>query len=413
LLPKITKNHRLLISNQEFSGITEVFTKRGAKVVDIKCNDREKGIAKDADTMFEDFKVKIEELRRTKPVFHDINGKPELKRQQPIAILLSSKTRFGDAIGHVDKIATPNSYGLGILIKKLKEYDPTIPIIVDGCQSIGRNDAGEELQRLGCDIYLSGGGKGLGVGNVGFLAAKRVAPEEKGKSWLAHINEDEGEEETQKILKNPCSVLRPGKATEDIRRIGEFGMALQLLMLNADTWRSLSGSDKRQMRERVAEHMQKLTHQAIGRANEYAMALLTNKNFPVPMDDVGKLVENADIQKQFGCHVVYPVHRKGRDYNGILTITFPNIGSTPERENYMKEQLGKLGYSVEQCHYDRRGIRLSFHYLHEEKDVDKLFKAMEKIHIDFLAKLVARKEIKTFDELREESPNVPDDWMED
>jgi len=76
-------------------------------------------------------------------------------------------------------------------------------------------------------------------------------------------------------------------------------------------------------------------------------------------------------------------------------------------------QLGKLGYPVEQCHFGRRGVRISFHYLHEAKDVDELFKIMEKIHIDFLTKLVARKGIKTFAELQKESPNISDDWMED
>jgi len=400
LLPRIKKGAVLMISNQEFSGITEDFIKRGAVVADIKCNDRKKGIAKTPEMIFEDMKRRM-----------------EFMEQPPIAILLSSKTRFGDSIGHVDNTVTPNSYGLSELIKKLRTFDPTIPIIVDGCQSAGRNDRGEELNRLGCHVYISSGGKAHGIGNVGFLAIRRVAPEEKAKSWLSHIDDE-------KTLKNPASILFPGSGTEDIRRIGEFGTSLQLLMQTFDTWKLTSKDEKRPMREQIADHMQRLTYHAIQRADEYATSLVTNPAFPSLAGDAGDLITDLSRQKQFGCQVVYPVHRKGRDYNGILTVTFPNIavsrkgkstseGANLEGENYVKEQLGKLGNAVEQCHFGRRGVRISFHYLHEQKDIDGLFAKIEEIHTGFLNKLVASRDIKTFDELRSLSPNVPPDWMED
>lgn len=430
LLPGVDKGAVLIISNQEFSGVTEAFTARGASVADIKCNDRSLGIAKNPETIFQDIKAKIEALRKPKATFYDINAKPRLQKQKPVAILLSSKTRFGDSIGHVDNTVTPNSYGLSELIKKLKAFNPTIPIIVDGCQSAGRNDRGEELNKLGCHIYISSGGKAHGIGNVGFLAVRRVAPGEKENSWLRHINDEN-------ILKNPSSRLRPGRGTEQVRPIGEFGMALQLLMQTFNTWKHTSKDEKRPMREQIADHMQRLTYHAIQRADAYAESLVTNPAFPALAGDAGVLISDADGQKQFGCQVVYPVHRKGRDYNGILTVTFPNIAVTRkgkgasekadfEGENYVKEQLGKLGNAVEQCHFGRRGVRISFHYLHEqndkeedikeedkEKDIDELFEKIQAIHIGFLNKLIASKDIKTYEELRGLSPNVAPDWMED
>lgn len=384
----------IVISHQEYAGMTDAFTNHGAEVLAIRTNDRSNKRALSANAIADS-------------IVHEIESRSDGKL--PRAILLSSKTRFGDAIGLAGSEKGPNAAGLGDLITLLKQRYPLIPIIVDGAQSVGRNDRAETLKRLGCDIYLNSGAKALGIENVALLALKK--PPETGDHWLSHVKDDE-------VLRNPVAKLSVGKSTIDIRRVAALGMALQLQMQRGDSWKEGNDTeDRRTQRERIAEHMQIMTRHAIDAADRYAEALFTNPGFPFEVPD--EIAANPDVRRQFGCQVVYPVHRKSVDFNGMLTVTFPNLGPLREQgeevvpRNYVKTALQREGFSVEQCLAGSNGVRISFHYLHEEEDINKLFAAIERIHIDFLSRQIERRGIQSFADLQRLTPNTPDDWMED
>jgi len=422
LFPRISKDDYILISNQEYDGMTDAFTNHGAGVEAIYCNDRERGKAKDTDAIFSDIVERIDARKRL-----------------PSAVLLSSKTRFGDALGVAEGSRTPNIYGLGDIIARLKERYPGIPVIVDGCQSIGRNDRGENnLDRLGCDVYVNSGAKALGVENVAMLAIRKVTEPQTGPDtpsatettnrdwlrvgsgsggdhWLAHIEQSD-------ILKNPIAKLSPGKSTVDIRRVAALGIAFQIQNSRVDSWKVGVGERAQTQRERIAERMQELTKYAIAKTSQYTEILLTNPDFPFSAQITNSVLEEPVIQEQFGCQVVYPVHRKNADYNGILTITFPNLGIVRQKEGpkgelvrdeYIKTALQREGYLVEQCLPGQNAVRLSFHYLHEEKDIDDLFETIARVHIAFLKKEIKNNpSIDSFSRVVQRTPNTPDTWME-
>lgn len=396
LFQPISADDYLMISHQEYSGMTEAFTNHGAHVVPVHSNDRAHGRALSASVMAD-------------AIITEIAARERLPR----AVLLSSKTRFGDALGLAEGQSDPNSHGLSTLITKLKETYPTVPVIVDGCQSVGRNDRGEnDLSRLGCDVYLNSGAKALGIENVAMVALKKTP--QGARHWLSHVVD-------QDVLRNPLLKLSPGKSTIDVSRVAALGVALQLQTLRADSWKGQSDtSDKRTQRERIAEHMQSLTRYAIDAADRYAESVLTNPQFPFEVTD--EIVSDSNVRQQFGCHVVYPVHRKSVDYNGMLTVTFPNLGPVhdagdgrgqTQRDAYVKTSLQREGFAVEQCLAGLNGVRISFHYLHEEEDVDALFAAIEKIHIAYLQREKERRSISNFEQLKAETPNTPDTWIED
>ena len=424
LFPRISKEDYILVSNQEFDGMTDAFTNHGAGVEAVYCNDRRRGKAKDVDTIFREMVERI-----------------EAKQRFPAAVLLSSKTRFGDALGVIEGNKTPSIYGLGDLIDKFKERYPGVPVIVDGCQSAGRNDRGEnDLARLGCDIYLNSGAKALGIENVAMLAMRKsldptpaqdeyppeyidgqfAVHDVQGISgrpdhWLAHITDSE-------ILNNPIAKLSPGKSSVDIRRVAALAIAFQIQNSRVDSWNPYDGEQVQTQRERIANRMQELTRYAISKTNEYPEILLTNPEFPFGTQITDSVIHEPVIQKQFGCQVVYPVHRKGFDYNGILTVTFPNLGIVRHKEGvkagiirdeYIKTALQREGYLVEQCLPGKNAVRISFHYLHEERDIDELFEAIAKIHIAFLKKEIQKNpSIDSFSRVVERTPNTPDTWME-
>ncbi|GEM_PF-5415708 len=424
LFPRVSEEDYIIISNQEYNGMTDAFTNHGASIEAMYCNDRARGKAKDINTIFSEMVERIDEGRK----------------RLPSAVILSSKTRFGDALGVAEGKKEPNSYGLGDLIKKLKDRYPGIPVIVDGCQSIGRNDRGENnLERLGCDIYVNSGAKALGIENVAMLAVRK-APEGKeaapetpsepdgtgrdwlrvgsgtgGDHWLSHIEESE-------ILKNPIAKLSPGKSTIDIRRVAALGIAFQIQNSRVDSWKVDAKERSQTQRERIANRMQELTKYAIAKTSEYPEILLTNPEFPFNAQITDSVVHEPAIQKQFGCQVVYPVHRKSADYNGILTVTFPNLGVVKHKEglkeslirdDYTKIALQREGYLIEQCLSGQNAVRISFHYLHEEKDIDDLFETIAKIHIAFLKKQMEKNpSIDSFSGVVKYTPNTPDTWME-
>lgn len=401
LLPTPQEGDYLIVSKQEYDGMTDVFIDKNIKIVAIDCN-------QPADMIFADIQKEVKE--RGRPYY---------------AALLSSKTRLGDSSGIGTGKDTPSIYALGALNQMLKKAYPTKLIAVDGCQSVGRNDRGEnDINRLYCDVYISSGGKALGVRNVG-VAALRKPQKGESEHWLSHLQDH------PQVLKNPVRKLGIGKSTIDIGRAAGLGIALQQLDSNIDTWGlGHPGEKQPQQREVIAQRMQELTRHTITRANEYARNLLTDLytdpavKLRDPLSE--ELIRNPAVQKQFGCLIVHPAVRKDVDYNGILAIRFPSMGArviegpvqegavegsagerTYEGDDYILTELQKLGYSIEHC-LGTFGIRISFHPLHTESDIDELFEDLRKIHVGYLKKIINEKALNTFAELQDTAPNVPD-----
>lgn len=457
LMPNVSGGDYIITSRQEYPGITAAFTGRGATVEAIDCNDREHNRAKGADEIFASIIANIEN-----------------RRKSPTAFIFSSKTRFGDSVGVMEAkrverkdgtfeiiktLNTPNSHGLRKLVGLLKKEYPTIPAIVDGCQSIGRNDEDEtDLVELGADVYLASGGKALGIdGNVGFVALRSEVEPRKEKTKTPARKSDKPEESTMSdrllrditfryknpldeleaknwlahqelaVQRNPLSKLNPTIGTVDIQRFAAFGIAIQRLMSTNATWAAIAVDDKRTQTERVAEHARRLTQYAIEKAEQYADSLVTNGGFPFNV--TGAQLSDPRVQHQFGCKVVIPVHRHRIDYSGMLAVTFPNLWLSLGQERkkaktrgdtedplssggHLKSVLQRRGFLVERCLSGDHAIRISFHELHDESDIDALFKAIETEHIKSIEGQLKPKDIKNFEDLMEKTPNESDEWMD-
>lgn len=467
LFPNMVAGDYFIGSPQEYESMADPLIHKGARFEAAYINER------------------IGDTRRTKTpdeFYNDVvriierSGKGE---RLPRAIFLSSKTRFGDAVGvtppesrsvldatgketgEEKMLYTPNSHGLSTVIQRLKSNYPSVPVIVDGCQSVGRNDRDEDLSRLGCDIFINSGGKGPGIENVSMVAIRKVSQEQRDNKgnivrkdgrpvfttpehhWLEHIKDE-------KVLRNPESVLTPGKGTVDISRVAALGFALQLLDSRIDTWSVIDPSDKRKQRDRIADHMGTMTEHMLKRAQEYAglfFKRLQTADLPFAIPDEATLTKNPAFVKRFGCQVVHPAHRNIIDYDGIVTLTFPNIGTverknvvlyerTPEqrevripwRDNYLKTALDREGWPSEQCKKGGNAWRFSAHAstFPTNEHVDKLFNKIADAHVEFL-KLQVEKSNKSADKasdenlmitswemLLERTENVQDyEWLED
>ncbi|MBI5457816.1 hypothetical protein HY971_03785 [Candidatus Kaiserbacteria bacterium] len=467
LFPNMVAGDYFIGSPQEYESMADPLIHKGARFEAAYINER------------------IGDTRRTKTPdqFYDdivrIIESPRKDGRLPRAIFLSSKTRFGDAVGvtppeprrvldengketgEEKMFYTPNTHGLSMIIQRLKSRYPSVPVAVDGCQSVGRNDRDEDLSRLGCDIFINSGGKGPGIENVSMVAIRKVSLEQRddkgnvvrkdGKPvfttpehhWLEHITDE-------KVLRNPESVLTPGKGTVDISRVAALGFALQLLDSRIDTWSVIDPSDKRKQRDRIADHMGAMTEHMLTRTQEYAGSLfkrLQTANLPFPIPDEASLAKNPEFVKRFGCQVVHPAHQNIIDYDGIVTLTFPNIGTverknvvlnegTPEqrelripyRDNYLKTALDREGWPSEQCKKGGNAWRFSVHAstFPTNEHIDNLVEKIADVHIEFL-KLQIEKgnrladkagdenlRITSWESLLERTENVQDyEWLED
>ena len=509
LFPPVTDEDYILGSHEEYDTMITPFTEKGAQFFAVHCNDREHGRAKTPHEILDESTMIIE--------------REKLQRggRLPLAFVFSGKTRLGDAVGVVrlekkartkkDKETgeiiqkemivgerTPNAFGIAEIFQELEKRYPGIRIIMDCSQSLGRNDRGEDLNLLKPHIMVASCGKALGVKNISVAMIRKTLEEKSDNPQepvevgvrrdYIHVASETPEEYWQRIWKDPLAKLTPGKGTINTPNIAAQGIALQHLNSRIDTWGIRPNPDRYRkpeivmamtQREMIAEHNARLTGYAIDKTSQYALELfkrLKESDFPVPIGDPATLASDPLIQKQFGCQVVYPVHRKSVDYT-FVTLTFPNLGTVerkplelkeeeprtvpseesvvapseqlkpvpnaeaavvtseepktvPVRSNYLLRSLEKngfpQGYAGEQCMLGGNGLRVSFNNLQDEGSIDVLFNAFISVHVAFLKREVERSkekailagdpssEIKSLDDLRERTLNVLDsEWIED
>ena len=406
-LLQIKEGDRVLITNQEITSITKEFSKRGAEITPkeiIYVNDRDKGRSLTVEELFQQYKKNIEE-----------EGLPR-------AIIISTKTRFGDAPcpgseQSDPKKQRPNAIELQRLIKLLKTAYPTVAVGLDGCQSIGRNDDYENrIERLGCDFFISSGSKAMGVPEAAVLILRTKFPKDQ-PNWLSGLDETK--------RKNPMDMLQPGVGTDNIESIAALAMAMQIQLGRENPWGMTPISEKGTLRDMASLQMKRLTRYFIDKASKYHLglfdALFSDKPISIARPGSEKLDQKYALQ--FGCYVVYPVHRVEANYNGMATVAFPNLSELtegkPEEDwssytsNYLPQKLRERGFQMtSDLLKGRHAIRFDFNMVQDFADIDELFKAIQEIHVEFLRSQIKAKNIQTVEQLCEKTPNLPTSWIE-
>ncbi|MBP9718820.1 hypothetical protein KBD59_06035, partial [Candidatus Gracilibacteria bacterium] len=337
-----------VVTDQEYGLLTEQYLKLitmdvgGSPIREIPLNDRVEGRIYTVDEMFEKISGQIHEIR-TK------------------LILISSRTRYGDApcsdrstpMG--GRKTKPNTYYLGQLIKKLKAAFPGTPILVDGCQSIGRSYPPDDLKELGADMYIANGTKALGVRSSAVMGI------------------------TQKFQES--IKFKYDTATLDEQNIAALGIGIHRLRSTADYFRPEGngpefGRNRNRLDLKIGFHMARLTEHIIKHAEEYGRDFTDNYLPQAAPEFHGQHLEDSDrLKNQFGCEVVYPIHGHPKDYTGIVTLAFPNLRATQ-----FVQLMNERGYRFTTCLEGDRAMRISCHYLHELHDIDELFRNLKEVH---------------------------------
>lgn len=419
----------IITSTQEYGTVTKPFTKQGVRVRAVNCDQPFDKVIKDIDAIVRE------------------EGRPA------VASAFSSKTRLGGAVGLVPaakkttkegrtiRVDTdkPNSYGLAQLYRHMAEQHPSTYTFTDSSQALGRNDLGEDLSKIPCDVLVASGGKALGVKNVGLVSIRRTTkpppepPVTEDAQAIARYHEAV---RLHKIWSNPLANLTPGEGTVDTDRIAALGIALQRLHSRTDTSgirRTMSEAPDSPRerkyyarrverdwnlteRERVAERLERLTWYTKRKAEAYGKTLLENPEFPFSSELTDALRRDPAVLEQFGCQIVEPAHDKVVDYFGLLTVNFPNLGklhkSGSGRENYLGRALDKLSglrdTILPGVGPGRKAWRICvLPARHERDDIDTLFQKFERIHIQFLKQELERKPaIRNFATLRAFTPYI-------
>ena len=368
-LPKPKKSDYMIVTDHEYGGITELLQPKESGEESIKTvylNKKEEKRPKTPDELFVEISQNIDP---THP---------------PQMIILSSKTRLGDApcsLGKEDGGKKNNNvYYLAQLVSRLKREYPMIPVMVDACQSLGRSEA-ESLRVLKPDIYLASGSKALGAGGAGFIALSQ--------GFLNSLPPE------HQFEYNP--------STLPMKNIVALALALRALGSKEDMTRlegNMGSLREKKLEQKIADRMAALTEYTIKKAENYWRDILLEypdklvSCLPVQMDDKKILdcqedqnplvwvpkEQRKSLLEAIKCQIEYPVHRNKIDYTGIITLNFAGMDSVVKLVDILR---GK-GFKILPCLKGQRAIRISFHYLHEEKDIDNLFEAIKEAHLQIL-----------------------------
>ncbi|MDD5026265.1 MAG: hypothetical protein PHH13_02695 [Candidatus Peribacteraceae bacterium] len=289
----------------------------------------------------------------------------EVMDPQTLMVLISSKTRYGDAPCSRPRGDRPNTYYLQRLIAKLKERHPTTLVTLDGAQSIGR--AVPEYQLLGADLFLGSSAKALGTGEAGFIALRN--------ELAASVGYQPSMLPLDHIVAMGMALNNHDAPRHDLRRmegnVGEQG--------KHEGWYN------------IARRMRHLTMCALQQAKDYGqnvLQLLQNNDahgLKKRLRETEARLGEAGLKRLFGCEVLSPYHCNQRDLAGILTLLSPNV-----KGEQMAQDLARWypGTQVLPCRNRNRALRISFDYCHSAEDVEELFEAMAETHCCIAAQAV-------------------------
>lgn len=338
-----------MISSQEYGHMTDVLRLamsdddgKKAHVRAIHLNDRSTGKSKNAEQLFAEFQ------RNFDP-------------QHTKIVILSEVTRFGDRPCAID-YAQKAHEELATFIASVRALAPDIPIVIDGCQAIGRTLA-FPMSKCAPDAYIGSGSKALGVGTSAFMVTSKSLP--MGKPF----------EHEPSTLPLPNLVA--------------MGISLDQLHRNHDFMRfegNLGASKGQQQEKRIRDQMAHLTSHAIRAATKHADRVMQrlNKGEIQAWQQVNQT--GFSLEECMQCRTVYPVHRDAYNYVGIMVINFPNM-SAQQMAAFLRKDSG---IETLPCLDKSLGLRLSFHYLHEMSHIDALFEAIADAHVKKLRERLLR-----------------------
>lgn len=338
-----------VITSQEYGHMTDVLRlamahdeRKNTHVKAMHLNDRTTGKSKNAAQLLEEFQSHFDP-RHTK------------------IIILSEVTRFGDrpcAMSDVQK----SHEELSTFIASVRTIAPGVPIVIDGCQAIGRTLA-LPLNACAPDAYIGSGSKALGVGPSAFMVTSRSLPM------------------GQPFEHDPSTLPLPNLVA--------MGIGLDQLHRNHDFMRfdGNLGSNKGQSQEAlVRNQMAYLTSHAIRTAGDHARKVMERLNQGEIQAWEHANTTEMSLSDILQCRVVYPVHRDAYNYTGILVINFPNMSAQQMASLLQKDS----GIETLPCLEKSLGLRLSFHYLHDTAHIDTLFEAIADAHVKKLRERIQR-----------------------
>lgn len=293
-------------------------------------------------------------------ILADIIDIIERRGRPPRMLLLSTKTRYGDAAAIHSDPSKSNYFGLELLIGKIRELYPTICIVLDGCQSFSRNDIGEEIGKMNPDIFFVSSAKAGGVHDYG---AMLIREDFRGYPEAGKKRKDE--------LKNT-------RSTVNLRGVAATTIALKHRMSNFNTWaQPIINPEGRSNREVTAEQYRILTENLIQSLSDFGEQVALEMSELHPVITEGDLLEPFSDAMQ--AEVLYPVHRKRRDYNGILSVGFPGIKGQRLVE-LLSQSLASGPVTI--CGKNKDAIRISFTPSDTVEDIDKLMTALKNAVLD-------------------------------
>lgn len=351
VLPEASPDDYIIGSTQEYSALVDEATKilereapnpEGKKRAEFIELNHPCGRAKTAEELLSNIDTIIKS-----------RGRP------PRMLLLSSKTRYGDAVAIHEKTNKNHFYALTQLIKSVRSAYPKTCIAIDGCQSVGRNDLGENLDAMNPDLFFNSAAKALGIHNCGILMIQEnfqgYPPQEDRKSDL-----------------------KGTRSTIDLPSVVATNLALKNRMGRFNTWfHPVVIENGKTLRDVEIERLITLTEYALQKTNSFSQSLIQHIKELHPSAFDAKL-ENSFLQA-LRPQVAYPSHQKRRDYNGVLSIGFPGVKG--ERLSNLLSEHFSTG-SVTACLRQSDAIRISFLPSHTTEDIDQLFMAVESALLD-------------------------------
>jgi|GEM_PF-7028182 len=385
-LPESQADDYVMGSNQEYSAMMD----ESIKILERDAPDPEERRRAE----FFELNTSDGTAKTAEQILSDIKHIVSLRGKAPRMLILSSKTRYGDSISIHSETKRSHFYALSQLIKAVKSEYPLTTVAIDGCQSVGRNDLGEDLDAMGPDLFFNSAGKALGVPNCGILMIRK---DFNGFGAIERLDDRQSDFFTDlqaphfAPLKKADEVnrkadLKGTRSTIDLPSVVATNLALRNRMGKVNSWaHPVLVEDKNFVRDVEIETLITLTEYAIGKAGTFG-SQLTKK-----LKDMHSSAFDNKLEFEFGTaltpSIAYPTHGKRRDYNGILSIGFPGIKGS-RLSALLSEYLETN--TVTTCLKNGDAIRISFLPSHTQEDVDVLFDAIQRAVMDEFSRQIKK-----------------------
>jgi|GEM_PF-2700918 len=278
----------------------------------------------------------------------------------PKMLLWERATRLGEA-----PLSGPHG-NLGAtkaLFNGVKSRWPDTIVAMDGSQAVGRT-GNEHLDIMRPDVAFYSASK-MGAGDVAYMACHKSLLDPENPDRFHYI-----------------------PSTMPEQKMVQLALLQERLMSTYDRTRMEGNFTGKSMLENCAQHYARLTEYAIAKAGTYAERFMRETKVTPDMHPSLANIPEDKWPELFSCRVSDPLHRNPADMTGILTLHFPNISAA-----MLSPHLQKVhGMKTSVCRFKNRALRVSFHYQHDEGDIDELFAAIRASHRYFFLESCKNKE---------------------